>query len=120
LLRDWVHAAFVALLVPAWLISEWSIRTDWQWGSRKPVAVGLILLALTYLSARIGDQRNYARRTLVWVGGLALLPCLGTAIVMVADYYNSGTPVSQRIGQASPLRVMRLARSRPSSWCAAR
>jgi len=95
LLRDWVHAAFVALLVPSWLISQWDISTNWQWGSRKPVAVGLVLAALTYLSGRIGDQRNYARRTLVWVGGLALLPCVGTAIVMVADYHNDGAPVSK-------------------------
>lgn len=98
LLRDWVHAAFVALLVPTWLVSQWDISTDWQWGSRKPVAVGLVLLALTFLSARIGDQRNYARRTLVWLGGLALLPCVGTAIVMVASYYNYGTPVSTEMG----------------------
>jgi hypothetical protein len=109
LLRDWLQTAFVALLVPAWLISQWGLSTDWNWGSRKPVAVGLVLAALTYVSARIGEQQNYARRTLVWVGGIALLPCAGVAIAMVADlnlancyegrYYRQIAP---RKGDASP------------------
>jgi uncharacterized membrane protein len=94
LLRDWVQTAFVALLVPAWLISQWGLSTDWNWGSRNPVAVGLVLAALTYVSARIGEQQNYARRTLMWVGGIALLPCAGVAIAMVADHYNYGAPLS--------------------------
>jgi uncharacterized membrane protein len=97
LLRDWLQTAFVALLVPAWLISQWGLSTDWNWGSRKPVAVGLVLAALTYVSARIGEQQNYARRTLVWVGGIALLPCAGVAIAMVADHYNNGAPLSMGI-----------------------
>jgi uncharacterized membrane protein len=94
LLRDWVQTAFLALLIPAWLISQWGLSTDWNWDSRKPVAVGLVLAALTYVSARIGEQQNYARRTLVWLGGIALLPCAGVAIAMVADYYNYGAPLS--------------------------
>jgi MFS family permease len=80
LLRDWPQAAFLALLAPAWLVSEWAIKTDWHRGSNRPVALGLILAAICYLSARIGDQENTVRRTLVWVGAIALLPCIGVAI----------------------------------------
>jgi len=82
LLRDWPQAAFLALLAPAWLISEWDILTEWHSGSQRPLMVGLIALALSYLSARIGDQENRARRTLVWVGGIALLPCVGVGIAL--------------------------------------
>jgi uncharacterized membrane protein len=89
LLRDWVQAAMTALLVPAWLISEWDIATDWQSGGRTPLAMGLILTALCYLSARIGDQVSTARRTMVWLGGLALLPCAGIGIALAAeDHYR--------------------------------
>jgi hypothetical protein len=66
--------------VSTWLISEWIIATDWHRGSARPLAVGLILTALCYLSARIGDQENTARRTLVTVGAIVLLPCVNTAI----------------------------------------
>jgi hypothetical protein len=79
LLRDWIQAAFLALLAPSWLISQWTITTEWHSGGARPLGVGLILTALCYLSARIGDQDNAARRTMVWIGGIALLPCVGTA-----------------------------------------
>ena len=82
LLRDWVQAAFVALLVPAWLISQWSITTEGFSEGGRPLAMGLMLTALCYLSSRTGDEGNSARRTLVWIGGIALLPCVGTAIAI--------------------------------------
>jgi uncharacterized membrane protein len=85
LLRDWPQAAFLSLLAPAWLISQWSITTGWHRGSGRPLAVGLILTALCYLSARIGDQENTARRTLVTVGAIVLLPCVGTAIALAME-----------------------------------
>ena len=47
--------------------------------------MGLVLTAICYLSARIGDHENTARRTLVWIGGLALLPCAGIAIAMATE-----------------------------------
>lgn len=88
LLHDWVQAAFLSLLAPTWLISQWSITTDWRPGAARPLAMGLALTAICYLSARIGDQESTARRTLVWVGGIALLPCIGTAIglAMAGEY----------------------------------
>ena len=98
LLRDWIQAAFLALLVPTWLISEWGITTNWTLEWDRPLAMGLVLTALCYLSARIGDQDNTARRTMVWIGGLALLPCAGFAIVISAE---AGNPY--RYGRGSTL-----------------
>lgn len=89
LLRDWAQAAAVALLVPTWLISQWGITTGSQIGSQRPLAVGLILVALTYLSARVGGGSNTVRRTLAWIGGLALLPCAITAVILSA-YEDTG------------------------------
>ena len=97
LLRDWVQAAMTALLVPAWLISEWMIETDRQRGGGKALAMGLILTALCYLSARIGEQGSTARRTMVWIGGLALLPCTAVGIALAASdipRYAGGEAVS--------------------------
>ena len=93
LLRDWVQAAALALLAPAWLISQWSITMEAHRGGKQPIEVGLLLLSLTYLSARIGDQESTARRALVWVGGIALLPCAGLAIALaMADFDNFNLP----------------------------
>jgi hypothetical protein len=82
LLGEWPQAGMVAILTPVWLISEWGILTEWRSGGGRLLAFGLILTALCYLSARIGDQENTARRTLVWIGGVALLPCVGIGIAI--------------------------------------
>ncbi|HEY4711011.1 MAG TPA: DUF2157 domain-containing protein [Candidatus Acidoferrales bacterium] len=89
LLKDWTQAAALAILTPAWLLGQWSIATEWRSGGDRPVEVGLILISLCYLSARVGDEASRLRRTLVWIGGMALLPCVGTAIAMAfADRYT--------------------------------
>jgi hypothetical protein len=85
LLRDWIQAAALALLVPAWLIGQWTITTQWQSRGDRPLEIGLVLIAICYLSARIGGQEGTGRRTLAWIGGIALLPCLGTAIGMAIE-----------------------------------
>jgi uncharacterized membrane protein len=89
LLRDWIQAAALALLVPAWLISQWTITTQSHWGGDRPLEFGLLLTSLCYLSVRIGDQESTVRRTLVWIGGIALLPCAGIAIAMAFDEGSS-------------------------------
>ncbi|HXN00065.1 MAG TPA: DUF2157 domain-containing protein [Candidatus Dormibacteraeota bacterium] len=85
LLRDWPQAALLAVLMPAWLISTWLIKTEWLWGGNRFLAMGLILTALCYLSARIAEQENTVRRTLVWIGSIALLPCVGIAVAIATD-----------------------------------
>lgn len=85
LLRDWVQAAFVALLAPAWLISEWDILTQSHHGGMLALGVGMISLALAYVSARVGDQSSMVRRVLVWIGGLSLIPVGAIAIAMALE-----------------------------------
>ena len=98
LLRDWSQAALLALLAPAWLVSEWAVATQGHSGGGHPLAVGLVLTALTFLSARMGDQASSPRRALVWIGGLALLPTAGVAIGI-----SMAEPTIARLDQRSPL-----------------
>jgi hypothetical protein len=83
LLRQWPQLALLALLAPAWLISEWQRAVDaatdgFQGGSVDPTAVaapaaGLLLLSLCYLAAPAGPGPvPPARRVLLWLGGLGL------------------------------------------------
>ncbi|MEA5416513.1 DUF2157 domain-containing protein, partial [Synechococcus sp. BA-132 BA5] len=85
LLRQWPQLALLALLGPAWLISEWQRAVDaatqgLQRGSGDPTAVvapaaGLLLLSLCFLAAPAGPGPVApARRVLLWLGGLGLLP----------------------------------------------
>lgn len=85
LLRQWPQLALLALLGPAWLLSEWQRAVDTatealQRGSGDPTAVlapaaGLVLLNLCYLAAPAGAGPAPApRRVLLWLGGLGLLP----------------------------------------------
>jgi uncharacterized membrane protein len=70
-------------------ISLWSIGAaavtillrDW---------VQVAFLSLLFPSARLGDEQSYMRRTLVWVGSLALLPCLATAIISAFESESWG------------------------------
>ncbi len=78
--RDWVQAAFVALLTPAWLASEWIDATERMNGSEEIIAQGLLLLAVTYLSAPSTERREPIRRVLARIGGAALIPLTILAI----------------------------------------
>jgi hypothetical protein len=64
----------MAPLVPAWLAGEWEVRTEGFAVSNRLLAEGLLLIAITYLSARTSGEDSPARRALAWVGGLAVLP----------------------------------------------
>lgn len=74
LLRHWTQAALLALLVPGWLVGEWEVRTQGFAVSNRPITEGLVLAAITYLSARTSQEDSYTRRALAWMGGLAVLP----------------------------------------------
>lgn len=74
LLRDWVQATLTALVIPAWLASEWSVRTEHFHGSNRRLIQFVALLAITYLSSRRAEGDSYFRRALCWIGGIALLP----------------------------------------------
>src|ERR1019366_6116541 len=94
-LRDWLQATLAALLVPAWIASEWGVRAQHFSGSERILIQFLAMLAVTYLSARRdqGKEDSHFRRALVWAGGIALLP---TFAALAADqrewYWNSRLP----------------------------
>jgi len=85
LLRDWVQGLLAALLTPAWIIGEWvdSARFNAP-GADTVLALGCVLLALSYLGARLPGREGALRRALVWVGGLALFPAT-LALILVRD-----------------------------------
>ena len=78
-LRHWPQGTLAALLVPAWLISEW---VDYDSVDYRPIAAGVCLLAFAYLSARTASDDGPFRRSLVWIGGLAIIPA---ALLLVGE-----------------------------------
>jgi uncharacterized membrane protein len=90
ILRHWTQAALMALLVPAWLAGEWQVRTEGLAVSNRLLTEGLLLIAITYLSARTSGEDSAARRALAWIGGLALLPLSVVAFVEGRETWGWG------------------------------
>ena len=90
LLRKWPHAALLAVLMPIWLVGRWFNRVGPNW-ERSSGALwdGLLLLALTYFSARMPDRESPERRALAWIGGLAVLPCAILAVLVRSELAHS-------------------------------
>jgi len=100
--RDPAQLGLVATLLPAWLVSEWVDDTRWwAFGATGRVAASFVfLLAIAYFTASSRDRSNPARRVLLWVGGLALLPAAG----MVSENFSHlQTFDGNRIVAAVPL-----------------
>jgi uncharacterized membrane protein len=96
--RDWVQATFAALLTPAWLTGEWAVATEGYRQVALIPAEGGLLLAITYLTARVADQKDLVRRALVAIGGVLLLPnVLSVVFVYEWGYNNREMPVSIRV-----------------------
>lgn len=122
LLRDWPQAALAALLTPMWLSSEWLEATHGSLDGDKILSEGLLLLAITYLTALLPDRETPVRKALAWIGGLALIPF---AVLVVASgtfgYWREiSLPVSQRalgwfVALALPLALAWWLR-REASW----
>ena len=74
LLRDWPQAALAAVLTPMWLSGEWLVPTGSWIGKDKILAEGLLLLAITYLTALLPEKETPVRKALAWIGALALIP----------------------------------------------
>jgi len=94
-LRDWLQATLAALLVPAWIASEWSVRAQHFSGNERILIQFLAMLAVTYLSARRdqGKEDSHFRRALVWAGGIALLPTFAALATDQREWYwNSRLP----------------------------
>jgi Predicted membrane protein (DUF2157) len=86
LVQHWSQAILVAVLAPAWLVGEWEVRTDEYRVGHFVVEAGLLLLALTYLSALDARKDSKERVALAWVGGIALIPCAVWALVDQGHY----------------------------------
>jgi hypothetical protein len=84
LLRDWVQGILAALLTPFWLSGEWIEAIKGFDSSRSgiPLAVGVLLLAMAYVSARRDDRDRPLRRALGWIGGIALIPAAAAVAVL--------------------------------------
>jgi uncharacterized membrane protein len=81
ILRQWPQSVLLALLVPAWLAGEWQVRTEGYSYSGRLILDGLLLLSLTYLTARTGAEDSVLRRGFAWIGGIPLLPLAILAFV---------------------------------------
>ena len=88
LLRDWPQAALVATLTPAWLGSEWLEATRGWSGAEKILTEGLLLLSITYLTARLPGRETSARKALTWIGVLMLIPF--TFAVVESPHFGYG------------------------------
>jgi uncharacterized membrane protein len=93
-LRDWLQGTLAALLVPAWIACEWSVRAEHFSGSERIVVQFLTMVAVTYLSARREKEDSHFRRALMWAGGLALLPaCAALALSGHEWYWDNRRPL---------------------------
>lgn len=87
LLRDWVQGLLAALLTPFWLSGEWIEATKGfdGWRSGIPLAVGVLLLSIAYVSARRDDGNRALRRALGWIGGIALIPAAAAVATLTHE-----------------------------------
>ncbi len=97
LLRQWPQVLWLAVLAPAWLWGEWMEAHDHgaAWRDLTPAAVGLVLLACAYLFARPAESAARWRRTLAWLGAVALIPA-AVALAMSGDVDRAFEGVGQR------------------------
>jgi uncharacterized membrane protein len=75
-LRQWPQALLAAVLIPAWLGSEWYVATGPYRGQWTIAAQGFLLLSILYFSVPQKDSNRYLRAGLMWVGALSLIPFL--------------------------------------------
>jgi uncharacterized membrane protein len=86
LLRQWPQAALAAILIPCWACNEWLYRMTADGVSfEEPVAVGLCMLSLAYLTGLRSSSDGPLRKALAWMGGLALLPSAFSIAAMSWD-----------------------------------
>jgi uncharacterized membrane protein len=125
LLRKWPHAVLLALLLPTWLVGRWFYGVG-QASDRGGAFVweGLLLLSLTYLSARTADHESPECKALVSVGGIALLPSAIIAVLMrseLARHYGQHSLTTSElilpwiVAMGAPLGLALLLRGR-AAW----
>jgi uncharacterized membrane protein len=103
LMRDWPQLTMAAVLTPAWLVGEWTVKTEGVGLRADRVAIlGIVLLAFSFLSARTREGDSTYRRALVWVGGLALFPSIAFLLALRDRfksfyYYSRHQPLSAQL-----------------------
>jgi len=90
MLRHTSQLALFALLAPAWLVSEWLAATSGLGGFRggEVPAAGMLLLALSYVSAPGSGAASRGRRALVWIGCVVLVIAAPMLAAFTADQYD--------------------------------
>jgi len=81
-LRQWPQAVLTAILLPVWLSCEWLDATDVWSESGSLLVEGLLLLAVTYLTAHGPSDTSVVRIALARLGSVALIP-LAAALATV-------------------------------------
>ncbi|HYL62704.1 MAG TPA: DUF2157 domain-containing protein [Candidatus Methylomirabilis sp.] len=98
LLRQWPHAALLAILMPMWLAGQWINSVDRAWDAESSVMwEGLLLVALTYLSARTAKHESSERRALTFLGGISLLPCAIIAVLTRGEHTYPREAITQSV-----------------------
>lgn len=78
LLNDWVQAALASILLPIWLIGEWTELTRFTTGGQIVAPASVALLALIYFTLPSAAETSPFRSALCWIGGLAFFPAMVT------------------------------------------
>ncbi len=86
LLRDQAQQTLALLLVPAWLICEWSYAAENHVGEEIYVGRFLFVWAILYLTFFIGTERRVVRGILFTVSAIAAV----TSIFLLLDGWRSG------------------------------
>jgi uncharacterized membrane protein len=84
LLRDQVQQTISMLLVPAWIVCEWSARTDGYQGSQLFMMRMVAVFAAVYLTAFLGSKKKLVFGLLFGAASVALI--VGTAFL--TDFYG--------------------------------
>src|ERR1017187_8857653 len=82
LLQDWPQGLLAAVLLPAWLASEWAVAAERFRPDPSALGVGLALLSCTYLSSRRRDDQNALFIGLERIGEGTLIPLVFVVAIL--------------------------------------
>jgi uncharacterized membrane protein len=122
LLHDWPQAALAALLTPMWLSGEWLVAMGSRMWTDKILAEGILLLAITYLTALLPARETPVRKALAWIGAVALIPSVLFVIVSGAHSDSrqfSPSGIARELGWIATLSlplVLAWVLRRDASW----